>query len=272
MKSIQSRDNPTFRRLRELSTSSRARKAEGLTLLEGARLVSAFAESGGKANLLVTAESFLRKPEGSRFPEFVSAEQHVTLSDAMFESISGVTTSQGVLVVATVPQPPAWPIEAESVILLEDIQDPGNLGSIVRSAAAAGIRHIGLSAGCVSPWSPKVVRAGMGAHFQLAIHEAADLLATIGLLSMPVIATVPESQDGIYLTDLTGPVAWLFGNEGNGLSAALLATADRRVRIPMARGSESLNVAAAVAVCLFEQVRQRAISSQGHMSVADKSP
>ena len=159
------------------------------------------------------------------------------------------------------PQQFALPTEAVTgnVMLLVGIQDPGNMGSIIRSCAAAGLSEIWLSEHCVNPYSAKVLRAGVGAHFGLTIRERIDLRAAVAQLKQAhihVCATSSHTTQSIYVHDLNRSIAWLMGNEGAGLSEALLAQADARVTIPMALG-ESLNVAAATAVCLFEMVRQQ---------------
>jgi TrmH family RNA methyltransferase len=140
--------------------------------------------------------------------------------------------------------------------MLEGIQDPGNLGSILRSAAASGLRHVLLSPGSVFAWAPKVVRAGQGAHFFLSIHENIAFRDMRTRVRARVIATEPEARASVFEADLRGPIAWMFGNEGAGLSPQAAALATERVRIPMSGQAESLNVAAAVAICLFEQMRQ----------------
>jgi len=142
-------------------------------------------------------------------------------------------------------------------VLLDGLQDPGNLGSILRTAAAAGIDRVFCGAGTVAAWSPKVLRAGMGAHFILEIVEDADLRALLAETRVPVFATSSHAAEPLYACDLTQPCAWLFGHEGKGVSAELLAYADKRVTIPQNPKIESLNVAASVAICLFEQVRQQ---------------
>ena len=141
--------------------------------------------------------------------------------------------------------------------MLEQIQDPGNLGSILRSAAAAGIRDVFLSKKSIFAWSPRVLRAGMGAHFSLSIHEEVDLFDLLSRREGLALATVTDAATSIYETRLGGPIAWIFGNEGAGVSAQLMQAADARVYIPMSAATESINVAAAAAVCLFEQSRQR---------------
>jgi TrmH family RNA methyltransferase len=131
------------------------------------------------------------------------------------------------------------------------------MGSMLRTAAAAGVKHVFLSKGCVFAWSPKVLRAGQGAHFFLAIHEHAALAEIAGVYRGTVATTDVRTGASLFEVDLRGPVAWIFGSEGAGVSPELAETAGLRVRVPMPGAVESLNVAAAAAVCLFEQVRQQ---------------
>ena len=145
--------------------------------------------------------------------------------------------------------------------MLDAIQEPGNLGTLLRTAAAAGIRDVLLGEGCAQAWSPKVLRAGMGAHLALAIHEQAPLARMLAGFAGEIAAPAPEAPESLFELDLRQPVAWLFGNEGAGLSPEVAALATREVCIPMADRTESLNVSAAAAVCLFEQVRQNAGSA-----------
>jgi TrmH family RNA methyltransferase len=152
--------------------------------------------------------------------------------------------------------PAATVADSRFALLLEDIQDPGNLGSMLRSAAAAGCDAVFLSAACADAWSPKVLRAGMGGHFVLAIHESIDLPEVAAGFRGRVIAASLGAQENLFDCDLRGDLAFAIGNEGAGLSAALLAVC-QPVRIPMPGRMESLNAAAAAAVCLFECVRQR---------------
>ena len=153
------------------------------------------------------------------------------------------------------------------MVVLDRVQDPGNLGTILRTTAAAGIGDVLLTEGCAQAWSPRVLRAGMGAHFSLRLREHVDPLALLAGFPGPRLATAPGARARpLYEHDLDRPVAWLFGAEGQGLSPALLAAADARVVIPMAAAIESLNVGAAVAVCLFEQVRQQRLGALGALS------
>jgi TrmH family RNA methyltransferase len=148
--------------------------------------------------------------------------------------------------------------------LVENIQDPGNVGTILRTAAAAGVAQVWLSKGSAFAWSPKTLRAAQGAHFLTTIIEGVDLVAWSTAFRTGgghVAALVAHRGDDLYARELKWPLALVIGNEGNGLSAALSDDADYRVRIPMAAGTESLNAAAAAAVALFECVRRQRVRS-----------
>lgn len=181
----------------------------------------------------------------------------ILLSDSHFQSISGVENGVGILFVVATPHPSPQGNLRQSALLLEDVQDPGNIGTILRTAAAAGITHIYTSPGCAAAWAPKTLRAGMGAHFALTIYENCDLAALIDQSEIPVLATSLGASASIYDKDLSVETAWLLGNEGKGVSDTLLSLKVEKVIIPQNPKVESLNVAAATAVCLFEQARQR---------------
>jgi RNA methyltransferase, TrmH family len=264
MKVITSRDNPFFRQLLKLEKSSRQRKAASLTLLDGAHLISAYKLALGRPKCVIVSES---KCENGEIKILLAGQgmgtdsDVVVLSDALFREISPVKTPTGIMALVPIPLPSAISgrksKKGESFyVLLEAIQDPGNLGSILRSAAAASASDIYLSDGCADAWSPKTLRAAMGAHFLLRIHERSDLTAVARAFSGTVIATSLKSKISLYQTCLTGPIALVLGNEGMGLSEAVLQTVSAQISIPMPGGTESLNAAAAAAVCFFERVRQ----------------
>jgi RNA methyltransferase, TrmH family len=257
MKSIRSRDNPQVKALIRLAASSRERRRTGSTILEGERLVRAYQESGGVAEMILASESALARPEIRGFFESVPANSRLVLADALLERVSQLVSSAGVAAVIRTPLPPPAPQGISSCLLLENIQDPGNLGSILRTAVAAGVPHIFLSKESVFAWSPKVIRAGMGAHFFLSIFEGIAIDEFAHSFRGSVVAMEPRAEASLYDLDLKGPVAWVFGNEGAGLSEGARRLATHRVRIPMPGPAESLNVAAAAAICLFEQMRQR---------------
>lgn len=271
MKRIESRDNALVKRVRALSASARERRKLGETLLDGPHLLAEALRRQWPLKTVLFSDSGLRNAEIAALATQIEASAPATptpcvnLADPVFAQLSPVDTPSGVLAIIELPVPSLPEQLQGSVVVLDGVQDSGNLGSILRTAAAAGIADILLGEGCAQAWSPRALRAGMGAHFVLRIHEQLDLLAALEGFHGDVLATALGSgARELYALDLNRPVAWLFGGEGQGLSPALLARADERVLIPMAAGVESLNVGAAAAVCLFEQLRQRGASSERH--------
>jgi len=258
MKRISGRDNPHYKALKRLHESGRERRRSGHLLLDGMHLIAAHAAHGGIPEELLVSDSGLVRPEIAACLANHSAGTPITiLSDALFAGLAQVDTPSGIIGVIVWPQPVHAIDHAADTVALDGIQDPGNVGSILRSAAAAGFRQVLLSADCAQAWSPKTLRAAMGAHFQLDLHEGSDLPSFLGAYRGQAVATSPTAPDSLYGLDLAAPVAWVFGSEGQGLHASVLAVTRRQVRIPMPGASESLNVAAAAAVCLFETVRRR---------------
>jgi TrmH family RNA methyltransferase len=258
VKIIRSRENPQLRFLLRLSSSARECRKESMTILDGERLIGAFRSAGrGHAELVAASESGLKRPALRELFETTPSRERIALADRLLTQISQVVSTAGMLAVVRIPDPQPLPASVTDGILLDRIQDPGNLGSILRSALAAGLRHVFLTPGCALAWSPKVVRAGMGAHFGLTIFEAVDAAALAQRAVGRKLAACADAPRTLYEIDLRGPVVWLFGNEGAGLTEQAIGAADERIRVPMPGPAESLNVAAAAAVCLFEQVRQR---------------
>jgi TrmH family RNA methyltransferase len=237
MKTVSSRENPLYKELKHLAGSSQARRKAGKSLLDGVHLCQAYLDLRGMPLHCVVSEDALANPEVDEIVRRCeAAHAHVTaLPDAR-------------------PVQPS--VLAESAVLLDGVQDPGNVGSILRSAAAAGVKQVYCSAGTAFCWSPKVLRAAMGAHFVLEIFENVDLAALVRASKVAVLATSGYASERLYDVDLRRPVAWLLGHEGQGVADDLLALATHRVAIPHAGQVESLNVAACAAVCFFEQLRQ----------------
>jgi TrmH family RNA methyltransferase len=256
MKRVDSPANPGFKALRRLVESSRERKNASRSVLDGVHLVSAYQEQVGRPEQVAVSRRGMENPEIRALLDRMKGVEALVLGDALFGALSPVVSPTGILAVVRTPRPPAVSSAMDACMMLEDLQDPGNLGSILRCCAAAGVGHVLLSRGSVHAWSPRVLRAGMGAHFALMIYEGADLGAAAREFSGKRIATRLRASTTIFETDLRGKVALLLGNEGAGLSPGLLAAADAVVSIPMPGKAESLNVAAAAAVCLFERVRQ----------------
>lgn len=256
MKNVTSAGNPRFRALLKLAQSARERRTSGLSLLDGVHLVTAYSEHVGNPAEIALSRSGLDNPEVAKLLAAMPGVDAVVYADALFRQLSSVATPTGVIAVVLTPRL-AQPATLEGpAVWLEDIQDPGNVGSILRSSAASGIRTVCLSRHSVHAWSPRVLRAGMGAHFALRIVEGADLHTLAEGYSGRIIAASVTAGMPVFDADLSGDVALLFGNEGAGLSAAMAARAHQTIHIPMSGLTESLNVGAAAAVCLFERVRQ----------------
>lgn len=257
MKLIASRDNAGFKDLRDLARDARRQRRDGLTLLDGPHLVAAALDHGVVPELLVVSESAASLPEVSALLTRVPQIAQLSLKDALYREISELDTPLGILARIAVPAV-AQDLPVGDCLLLDTVQDAGNVGTLLRTAAAAGVSDVLLGAGCAGAWTPRVLRAAQGAHFVLSIREHVDLAAFMRAYRGQSVAAVAHAGTSLYALDLRGPSAWLFGNEGQGITPELLALARQRATIPLAPGNESLNVAAAAAVCLFEMRRQRA--------------
>jgi TrmH family RNA methyltransferase len=255
-KHLASSHNDTVKQLAKLMQQGRERRQQGVMVLEGIHLCEAGLQSGwGFEQVFVNLRAQTHPEITQLLSQLPALAQRYTLDDSLLSKVSARASAPEMLAVCRRPVPAA-PAATDSRLLLEDIQDPGNLGTILRSAAASGVNQVFLSAGCVDVYSPKVLRAGMGAHFALMIHEQADLLAELQGFNGIRLVTSLAGDRSLYAQDLRAPVAFVFGNEGAGVSAALHAAADAKVRIPMPGRAESLNVAMAATLCLFERVRQ----------------
>ncbi|MBL8430028.1 MAG: RNA methyltransferase [Dechloromonas sp.] len=254
MKLIQSRENPFFKSLKRLAESGRERRKTGQTLLDGVHLVYAYEAAFGPVETLIVSES---AQAGGEVARFVTGRETVVLADSLMRDIGLVDTPSGLLALIKTPHANATVNRRIDAILLDGVQDPGNVGTLLRTAAAAGIGQALLSPGCAAAWSPKVLRAGQGAHFALAIHEEWDLAGFMAAYEGTTAVTCLDGATSLYAAKLGGPIAWVFGAEGQGVSPELMAAAQLRIRIPMPGAVESLNVAAAAAICLFEALRRK---------------
>lgn len=246
-----------FKSLRLLAHSGRERRKQGRTILDGVHLAETYLARVGVPSILAVSESGLARSEIRRLIEHCAAREAMVFSDALFTEISPVDAPTGLLAAIDIPLPPMVRQIEGSCVVLDHTQDSGNVGSVLRTAAAAAVSCVLLTQGCANVWSPKVLRAAMGAHFSLVLIENADVRQLLTTYSGRIIATRPDAEEELFGTNLQGPVTWLFGSEGAGLSPELASIATAAVRVPMAAATESLNVAAAAAVCLFEQLRQR---------------
>ncbi|NDZ11372.1 rRNA methyltransferase [Variovorax sp. WS11] len=242
---ISSRDNPLLKELRKLAHDPGAYRRAGRVWLEGDHLCRAARERGVRAAIAVFSESAWPT---ARHEWAGAADKTVVVDDALLAGVSGLESPPAMGFVLDLSAPPPIAADAATVVL-DRLQDAGNVGSILRSAAAFGFAQVIALKGTAALWSPKVLRAGMGAHFGLRLVEGAEPEA-LEALAVPCIATSSHHGEWLHRARLPHPCAWLMGHEGQGLSAALGARASLQVRIAQPGGEESLNVAAAAAICL----------------------
>lgn len=256
MKHISSRDNPLYRQLQRLALG-RSPKGTHQVLIEGAHLCQTWLGRFGAPSMAVFDEALLK---GGHLPAQwagLATDVCVSLDTGLVRSLSQVAHGPGLFFVVEAPRPAQPERVDHACIWLDRIQDPGNVGTLLRTAAGAGIGQAYLSIGCAAAWSPKALRSGQGAHFALDIHERVDLHALSAHLELALAVTTLSGASELYDIDLREPCVWVFGNEGQGVDEHLQALATLRVKIPQSQAVESLNVAAAAAICLFEQRRQQ---------------
>ena len=258
MKKITSAQNPLVKKLVQLSEKQSFRNKQKMTIIEGAHLTAEWLKCFGAPDFCVISSSSKRSEEVESIIQKCEElnTETIELEAKIYSKISPVIEGVGVLFVVKIPENQSVDF-CEDAIILDRVQDPGNLGTILRSAVGFGVKQIICSKGTVSAWSPKVLRAGMGAHFKLQIFENQDLNEVISKVETPIFATSLQAKKSIYDDNFTTKTAWIFGNEGAGVSLELLSKVKNQVIIPQVGEIESLNVAMAVTVCLAEQARQR---------------
>ena len=249
---VTSRDNPLLLRLRKLARDPAAYRKLGAVWLEGEHLASALRRRGQRPVQALVAESAWAQPALRELALW--APKVVLVPDALFEGLSALESPARLGFVIKLPAMPAVLPQMASVVL-DRLQDAGNVGSVLRSAAALGVGQVLALQGTAALWSPKVLRAGMGAHFGLRLVEGlqADDLRQ---LQLPLLGTALDTAQRLGGAPLPSPCAWVLGHEGQGMAAAVRALCTQVLRIPQPGGEESLNVAAAAAICLYESMRQ----------------
>ena len=236
---VSSRDNPLFQRLRRLMGDASAYRREGQFCIEGEHLCSAFLDRGQRPALAVLSESAWQQP---RLRQLIQPGQAVQrLTDRLFEQLSALPSPAGVAFLVDLPAA-SQPDVDEAAVWLDRLQDPGNVGSILRSASAMGVRQVWATPGTAALWSPKVLRAAMGAHFSLQLCEGVTP-AELASGRAAWVATSSHARTVLGQIPLPMPCVWIFGNEGQGVDASLLSRCALTVRIPQPGGEESLNVA-----------------------------
>ncbi len=248
---ISSRDNPLMVRLRRLAQDGSAYRRVGQVWLEGEHLCSALRARGGVAAQALISDAGWHNPALRELAGW--AGKVCIVPGPLFAAISGLESPAAIGFLLALQATPAIDARVASVVL-DRLQDAGNVGSILRSAAAFGVRQVLALKGTAALWSPKVLRAGMGAHFSLRLIEGLDE-AALDVLALPLVATSSHAGTDLPNAHLPSPCGWVLGHEGQGVSTALLQRCVLQVRIPQPGGEESLNVAAAAAVCLYESAR-----------------
>ncbi len=245
---ISARDNPLLLRVRRLAQDGGAYRRVGAVWLEGEHLCDALRARGLAATqALVTDTAWRGIPRLQALAAW--APKVAVLPDALFKTIGTLESPAAIGFLIDLPAAQAIDPLAASVVL-DRLQDAGNVGSILRSAAALGCAQVLALKGTAALWSPKVLRAGMGAHFALRLLEGLDE-AALAALQVPLLATSSHAALALPQAALPQPCAWVLGHEGQGVSATLLERCALQLRIPQPGGEESLNVAAAAAICLY---------------------
>jgi TrmH family RNA methyltransferase len=251
---IHSRDNALLKDLRRLAQDSTAYRKQGRAWLEGDHLCRAALQRGQQPALAVFQASYF-DAAGHQWAD--AGGRTVVIEDALFATVSGLESPARMGFVLALPAAPELQPEAPSVIL-DGLQDAGNVGTILRSAGAFGFRQVLAMKGTAALWSPKVLRAGMGAHFGLSLLEGLEP-ERLAALKVPLLATSSHQGDYLHRATLPWPCAWVLGHEGQGVSASLAGRASQFVRIVQPGGEESLNVGAAAAICLHASAAARGL-------------
>jgi RNA methyltransferase, TrmH family len=242
---IGSRDNPRVKRWARLARDAALRRREGRALVEGPHLVAELLATGAAPLAILVSESGLKRAEIRSLAE---GREPVILSERAFAAVADAETPPGIAAEIEIPRFAAR--ADQHCVFLEGVQDPSNLGAILRSAAAFGVGGAVLDRDCADAWAPKVLRAAMGGHFRLALRQVASLQPELAGFAGTLLCTAAIGGVPLGEAPLGGRLGWIFGAEGRGVSAAAAALAPVRISIPMAAGTESINVAAAAAICL----------------------
>lgn len=253
---IQSKDNPRIKQIRGLLEQANIRRKSQQTVLEGVHLLDAYQRRGLTPHYLCLTEAALKHPEVTSLLGEWPMLDVLVIAESLYQELR--TLGQGIDVMGVIDQiAPDLPTQFDQdVLILENVQDAGNVGTLLRTAAAAGIQQVICTTGTASIWSPRVLRAGMGAQFSLSIYEHVALDQVWSSLPSARYATSSHATTSLYQLDLRQPHVWVMGNEGQGASPTAMQHA-QPISIPQPGGQESLNVAIAGAICLFEAVRQR---------------
>jgi len=254
IQAITSRDNPLLAQVRRLIRQPDAYRKHAGVWLEGEHLCRAYADrQGGEGVRAIVSDSGWDSPPLRTLAS--RADSVSIVPPALMDDLSTLDSAAPIGFVVAWPGPGALRSDAPSIVL-DRVQDAGNVGTILRSAAAFGVTQAIALDGTAALWSPKVLRAAMGAHFALDLVERVALEA-LDALAVPMLATSSHAGDPLHAAALPWPCAWIVGHEGQGVADALMRRCATTVRIPQPGGGESLNVAIAASICLYESARRR---------------
>jgi RNA methyltransferase, TrmH family len=255
---ITSIQNPRVQQVRTLLREAKERKATGLCVVEGVRLVEEAMQSGLTASFVFFVPDLSERGMALIQSCQIKGVETLEISVDLLQRVSDTEQPQGILAVFPIPSP-TISASTDFVIIADNIRDPGNLGTILRTAAAAGARAVWLSPGCADAWSPKVLRSGMGAHFHLTVQSMSweDIRAQADRLKLKLFLADSGGGSTLWHADLTGPVGLIICNEADGPSAQARELDAGCVTIPMPGKFESLNASTAAAILIYEIVRQR---------------
>ncbi|MDO4699886.1 MAG: RNA methyltransferase [Moraxella sp.] len=255
MTPITSPTNSTIKHASALLTQHRIRKKSGQTVIEGVHLLDAYLAQGLQINKILVAQSASTHGEVLPLLDSIRPKDIVVVADNLYKQIRTLGDGVDVMAIIDTPRPTLSTITGDCLIL-DGVQDAGNAGTLLRSASAVGITTIITTPNTTHLWSPKVLRAGMGANFALNIYEQISHDEILAKVKTPLYATSSHADKLIYHHDLTCPVAWVLGHEGQGVSDVFLNNATP-IALPQPNGQESLNVGVAGSVCFYEMLRQR---------------
>lgn len=253
---ISSKDNPIIKNTHALLTQARSRKKLGQTVIEGVHLLDAYLNAHQMPKSVLVSEKGLDNAEIAQLLKRLNGGQILTISDHLYKKISNLGESLPIMAIIDIPNHTLTHAIDTDCLIINDIQDNGNLGTLLRTASAVGFDKVICTKGSASVYSPKSLRAGMGAQFSLVIYENMDTDDILKYIKTPMYATSSHSKQMIYQLDLTKPIALIMGHEGQGISQQLLAHS-QAIALPQPNGQESLNVGVAGSICLYEILRQR---------------
>lgn len=258
---ITSTSNPKFKQLVKLLTNQKMRRSVQKTVLEGESLVGDYLATGLEVDQLIIGEANFDQPTIKRLIDQVDSAKVILVKSFLLDKITQLETAPGVMAIVPIPDQaePSEIVDAGQLILIDRVQDPTNLGAILRSALAFGVTGVYLSTGSAEAFSPKAIRASMGASFKLPIYSRVDLAKLIPRLQssqVQIYATSSHADQFLAEAKLPNRLAWLVGNEGQGVDTKLMSLANQTIKIPQSSQLESLNLAVATSLCLYEHHRQ----------------